>query len=135
TTLNGTGTGGQATDVAAAFANLGFDTSPGVGDAERFDFAQTVIRYKAGEEANAQFVASQLVAGAQLEQVADTGLADVQVITGLDFAGVKPTLVPPTTTAPPAPSPSTPRPSTTRPDLPTTTVLGEVPQAPEGASC
>ncbi|MET0664887.1 MAG: LCP family protein [Acidimicrobiales bacterium] len=132
TTLNGTGTGGQATEVAAAFANLGFDTSPGIDDAERFDFAQTVIRYKAGDEANAQFVASQLVAGAQLEQVADTGLANVQVITGLDFAGVKPTLVPPTTAAP---SPSTPSPTTTLPDLPTTTVLGEVPQAPEGESC
>jgi LCP family protein required for cell wall assembly len=132
TTLNGTGTTGQATEVATGLSGLGFDTSPGTGDAERFDFAQTVIRYKAGDEAYAQFVASQLVAGAQLEQVADTGTADVQVITGLDYTGLAPTLVPPATTVPP---PSTPTPSTTLPDLPTTTVLGEVPQAPEGESC
>jgi LCP family protein required for cell wall assembly len=133
TTLNGTGTTGQATEVATGFANLGFDTSPGTGDAERFDFTQTVVRYRAGNEAGARFVASQLVAGAQLEQVADTGTADVQVVTGLDYAGIKPTLVPPATTAPPSSTPSTP--TTTLPDLPTTTVLGEVPQAPEGTTC
>jgi LCP family protein required for cell wall assembly len=128
TTLNGTGTGGQATEVAAGFSALGFDTSAGTGDAERFDFAQTLVRYKAGDEASARFVASQLVAGAQLEQVADTGTADVQVITGLDYAGVKPTLVPP-----PASTPAPP--STALPDLPTTTVVGVVPQAPEGEAC
>ncbi len=130
--LNGTGAAGQATETSSGFAALGFDTSPGTGDAERFDVAQTIVRYKPGDEANAQFVAAQLEAGAQLEQVVDTGVADVVVVTGFDYAGVKAALaVPPSTTTPP-PSTTT---STTLPDLPTTTVLGEVPTAPPGESC
>ena len=131
---NGTGTSGQATEVADGLASLGFDTSPGTGDAERFDFAETVIRYMPGQEATAQFVASQLEAGARLEQVPDTYAADVVVVSGFDYAGVKTTLVPPTTatTVPPSSTPTT---TTTLPDLPTTTVAGEVPVAPEGQSC
>ena len=132
---NGTGTAGQATEVATAFSALGFDTSPGIGDAERFDFAQTVIRHVAGAEATAQFVASQLEAGAQLEVVPDTLAADVVVVTGFDYAGVKATLVPPptATTVPPVSTPPTT--TTIAPDLPTTTVAGVVPTAPEGETC
>jgi hypothetical protein len=133
-TLNGTGTTGQATEVANALSALGFDVSPGTGDAESFAVAQTTIRYKAGEEANAAFVASQLTAGAVLQEVPDTGYADVVVVTGADFAGVSTSLVAPTTTAPTATTPSTTT-TTTLPDLPTTTVLGIVPQTPEGQSC
>jgi len=131
---NGTGSSGQATEVADGLAALGFDTSPGTGDAERFDFAETVVRYMPGQEATAQFVASQLEAGARLEQVPDTYAADVVVVTGFDYTGVKTTLVPPSTatTVPPASTPTT---TTTLPDLPTTTVAGEVPTAPEGQSC
>lgn len=131
---NGTGTSGQATEVADGLASLGFDTSPGTGDAERFDFAETVVRYMPGQEASAQFVASQLEAGARLEQVPDTYAADVVVVTGFDFAGVETTLVPPSTatSVPPASTPTT---TTTLPDLPTTTVAGEVPVAPEGQTC
>ena len=83
TTLNGTGTGGQATEVARPRSPPSASTPrQGSVTPRRFDFAQTLIRYKAGDEATARFVASQLVAGAQLEQVADTGFADVQVVTG-----------------------------------------------------
>ena len=66
----------------------------------------------------ARFVASQLEAGARLEQVPDTYAADVVVVTGLDYAGVKTTLVPPSTATsvprprrrPPRPCPTCPRP-------------------------
>ncbi len=128
---NGTGTSGQATDVADAYRNLGFDTSPGTGDAERFDFAETVVRHPPGQEATAQFVASQFQAGARLEQVPATYAADVIVVTGFDYAGVKTALVPPPS-APPDAAPTT---TTPLPDLPTTTVAGEVPVAPEGQTC
>jgi LCP family protein required for cell wall assembly len=134
--LNGTGTTGQATEVANGLAALGFDVSPGTGDAESFDVAQTTVRYKAGEEANAAFVASQLPGGAVLQEVPDTGYADVVVVTGADYAGVSGTLVSPTTTtAPTATTPSTTTTTTTLPDLPTTTVQGVVPETPEGESC
>ena len=118
---NGTGTSGQATEVSDGLSSLGFDTSPGTGDAERFDFAETVVRYMPGQEATAQFVASQLEAGARLEPVPNTYGVDVVVVTGFDYAGIKTTLVPPSTatTAPPASTTST-----TLPDLPTTTVAG-----------
>jgi len=133
--LNGTGTAGQAGDVAAALTALGFDTSPGTGDAEVTGVAQTTVRYVGGAEADARFVAGQFPGGATLEAVADTGLADVVVVTGADFTGVSPTLVPPPTTAPPSETPSTTTPSTTLPPLPTTTVPGIVPETPEGESC
>jgi hypothetical protein len=133
-TLNGTGASGQAGEVSAALTNLGFDTSPGTGDAEVTGIPQTTIRYAAGEEANAHFVASQLVAGAVLQQVADTGLADVVVVTGGDYTGVNTSLVAPTsTTAPPGTTP--PASTTTIPTIPSTTVLGIVPVTPEGESC
>jgi polyisoprenyl-teichoic acid--peptidoglycan teichoic acid transferase len=92
---NGTGTTGEATEVADALAELGFDTSPGTGDAEGFDFERTLVRYTAGHEAVAQFVAAQLEAGADLEEVADAGGADVRVVTGADYAGVTSELEPP----------------------------------------
>ncbi len=134
--LNGTGTGGQATEVSSGLAALGFDTSPGTGDAETFGAPTTVVRTTAGNEATAQFVASQLVNGATVEVVADTGGADVVVVTGGDYAGVVTSLVAPTTTTTlAAPSTTAVAPSTTLPPLPTTTVAGIVPTTPEGQSC
>lgn len=134
--LNGTGTAGQATDVTSGLAALGFDTSPGSGDAETFAQPTTLVRYVNGNEATARFVASQLVAGATLEAVADTGGADVVVVTGADYAGVQSALVPPPTTAPAPSTTVAPAPSTTLPPLPTTTVAGVVPPpTPEGEDC
>ena len=94
---NGTGATGQATEVAEAFAGLGFDTSPGTGDAENFDFARTVVRYAPGNEATAAFVAAQVEGGADLQEVGSTYIADVIVVTGADYAGLTSELVPPPT--------------------------------------
>jgi LCP family protein required for cell wall assembly len=94
---NGTGASGQATDVADAFAALGFDTSPGTGDAESFDFGHTIVRYGPGNEAAAQFVAAQIEGGADLQEVGSTYVADVIVVTGADFAGLTADLQPPPT--------------------------------------
>ena len=63
--------------MADAFADLGFDTSPGTGDAESFDFGHTVVRYAPGNEADAQFVAAQIEGGADLQEVGSTYVADV----------------------------------------------------------
>ncbi|MCB1005397.1 MAG: LytR C-terminal domain-containing protein, partial [Acidimicrobiales bacterium] len=59
----------------------------GTGDAERFDFANTVVRYTPGNEAAADLARRYLAAGAQLEEVAELP-APVVVVTGLDYAGV-----------------------------------------------
>jgi LCP family protein required for cell wall assembly len=94
---NGTGATGQATEVADAFAGLGFDTSPGTGDAENFDFGRTLVRYAPGNEAVAEFVAAQIEGGADLQEVGSTYVADVIVVTGADFTGLTADLVPPPT--------------------------------------
>jgi LCP family protein required for cell wall assembly len=132
--LNGTGATGQATEVTNGLSSLGFDVSPGTGDAETFDIPQTVVRYRAGEEAGAALVAAQFPGGAVLQEVPDTGVADVILVTGADYAGVGTTLVVPTATTTP-PADTTPVPTTTLPDLPTTTVQGVVPVTPEGEDC
>jgi polyisoprenyl-teichoic acid--peptidoglycan teichoic acid transferase len=134
--LNGTGTSGQAGEVSGSLGALGFDTSPGTGDAENFTVPRTLVRYEAGNEGLAGLVASQLVAGAELQLVEDTGYADVAVVTGADFAGVTTTLTAPPTTAPATSDASTTTTSTTLPLIPTTTQLSEVPPpAPAGEDC
>lgn len=121
--LNGSGTSGQATTVSDDLSGVGF-TVIGTGDAERFDFANTVVRYTPGNEAAADLTMRYLAAGAQLEEVADLP-APVVLVTGLDYAGVNPT---------PAPSNLTTTTTTTAPadggTTTTTEVIGEVPGPP-----
>ena len=140
---NGTGATGQATEVADALAALGFDTSAGTGDAERFDFERTLVRHQPGDEALAEFVAAQLVGGADLQEVGATYVADVIVVTGADYAGVEDGLQPPP--APVGPADGGPT-SDTAPDTTTidpgddtvtstTYAYGEVPSTPADQDC
>jgi hypothetical protein len=94
---NGTGTDGQAGDVAEGLDRLGFDTSPGTGDAENSDFDHSVVRYSSDDnEAEARFVAAQIEGGADVEQVDSIAAgADVEVVTGADFDGISSDLQPP----------------------------------------
>jgi hypothetical protein len=126
---NGSGTSGQAGEVAEAMGAAGFNVT-GQGDAERFDFAQTTIRYQPGQEAAADLVRRSLDGPAVLEEVPLIDGADVILITGQDFAGVRAEPAPPddqspTTTAPTAETPAAPDPAT-----PSTTVVGAVPPDP-----
>ncbi len=135
---NGTGTSGQATEAAEAYAGLGFDTSPGTGDAERFDFERTLVRYQPGSEALAQFVAAQLVNGADLQEVGATYIADVIVVTGADYAGLKDTLQPPPVPLDAAAGGAPPAGGTTPDDDPatsTTYAYGEVPAEDPSQAC
>jgi LCP family protein required for cell wall assembly len=136
---NGTGAVGQATEVADRLAALGFDTSPGTGDAEGFDFTRTVVRYQAGNEAAAQYIAAQLVNGADLQEVGATYVADVIVVTGTDYAGVEASLQPPPTPlggsgggTVPATTPAGPGPGSV---TSTTYAYGEVPSTPPDQVC
>ncbi len=94
--LNGTGTDGQAGEVAEDLDRLGFDTSPGTDEAENADFGHTVVRFTSGNEAQARFVAAQIQGGADVEEVDSVpGGADVAVVTGGDIDGVSSDLQPP----------------------------------------
>jgi LCP family protein required for cell wall assembly len=92
---NGSGTDGQAGEAAEGLDRLGFDTSPGTGDAESSDFEQSVVRYGGDNEAEAAFVAAQVKGGADVEQVDSSIEADVELITGSDFEGIEDDLQPP----------------------------------------
>lgn len=84
--LNGSGVGGAASRTAAALAGFGFQTT-GTGDADRFSYQRTVIRYGKGQLDKARLVQAYLRAGAVLEE--DRTLSvDVVLVVGRDFAGV-----------------------------------------------
>jgi hypothetical protein len=141
----------MAATAANQLRTLGFSIPTGfTSNAERFDFAQTTIRYLPGGEERAQHVASYLVAPPAFEQVNFLLDADVSVVVGADWQGVLtspgPTLpLPTTTTAPPVTSrgqrTTTTTTTTTVPGASTstssttTTTLGVVPQTPQDVRC
>jgi LCP family protein required for cell wall assembly len=132
TVLNGTGRPGEASAASDGLVAAGF-TSAGTGEAERFDIARTVVRYPAGQAAAADLVARYLEAGADLEEVPGPVGADVVVVTGADFTGVRTTPVPATSsTVPPAGASTT---TTTTGPTTTTSVIGQVPEPPPGSDC
>lgn len=133
--LNGSGEPGQAGRVSAGLAEAGF-TSAGTGEADAFGIARTVVRYKAGEGPAADLVARYLTAGADLEEVTSSIGADVVVVTGTDFAGVRTSPTPSTSSTSTSQRPGTPTSSSTvsRPTT-TTTVIGQVPTPPPDARC
>ena len=58
---NGTPTAGLGSKAADDLRGVGFSIPPEyVGDADRFDYTQTVVRYLPGDEAKAEQVASRL---------------------------------------------------------------------------
>lgn len=138
--LNGSGMTGQAGAVSDALAAVGFGTV-GAGEAERFDVTETVVRYTAGGEAKADLVARHLEPGARLERVDGALGADVVVVTGSRYAGVRDTPRPAmpsttvTTTATTAPSTTTTIGGTTSPSTTSSTVVGMVPEPPPGVDC
>lgn len=139
--LNGSGVPGQAGAASDALVQAGF-TSAGTGEAESFELSRTVVRYPTGQAAAADLVARHLVAGADLEEVEGSVGADVVLVTGTDYAGVRTSPVASTsstteaaTEAPTAPVSSTTS-TTARPASTTTTaVIGRVPEPPAEADC
>ncbi len=129
--LNGTGRAGEAGLVSKALAAAGFGAA-GTGD-EGGAVAHTIVRYQAGQEAAAELVARYLDAAVEFQLVSEELPADVVVVSGFDYLGVR------ATPRPPSPSTSTSVGSapTTPTTLPTTTtsVVGEVPDPPPEVNC
>lgn len=130
--LNGSGLPGEAGAASDALVAAGF-TSAGTGEAERFDIARTVVRYPAGQAAAADLVARHLVAGAALEEVDGSVGADVVLVTGADFAGVRSAPLP--ATSPPPTTVQPPSTTSTTGSTTTTSVIGQVPEPPPGSGC
>ena len=106
--LNGNGADGAASSNASALQKAGFQVI-GSGDADAFTYTTSVIRYAPGQEAKANLLKSYLYSGATLTQDSTLGTADVALVVGSDFTGVRASPVAtapsPTTTAP-APNPA-----------------------------
>jgi hypothetical protein len=141
---NGSGTKNQATDVSTRLASLGYDASI-TRDASRVQ-ARTVVRYAPGLQAQADLLARQLAAGAQLQ--ADTSLSGAAVpvvlVTGTDFTSVLDQPTPSTsstststlsTSSTAAKGSSTSSTSTTVAREVAQAVGYEVGEPPEGVSC
>jgi polyisoprenyl-teichoic acid--peptidoglycan teichoic acid transferase len=87
--LNGTGTPGVAGDTSAALGQAGFSPS-GSGDADKFGYAKTEIRYNPAAQAKAALLARYL--GGVGKLVADPTVRgpDVVLVVGSDWKGVTP---------------------------------------------
>jgi polyisoprenyl-teichoic acid--peptidoglycan teichoic acid transferase len=135
--LNGSGITGQARQASNDLAGAGFG-AVGVGEAERFDVTETIVRYTAGGEAKADLVARHLDPGARLELVDGPLEADVVVVTGTQYTGVRAVPRPPgpsTTTTTTMPASSNTSEGATTSSTTSTTVVGFVPEVPEGVDC
>ena len=99
---NGAGTAGLGSMVAADLARVGFDVV-GFGDAPDFDVVETVVRTTTDGRAAARLLARWLAVEVPIEIVEATSQGEVELVLGLDWAGVL-------ESARPAPEPSRPTP-------------------------
>ena len=96
--LNGAGVDGQAGEAAEALQRAGFNVA-GTGDADSFKYVKPVIRYGRGQEAKARLVQAHVAGGAQLTEDRTLLGADLVLVTGSGFQGIRS----PTEPAPAAP--------------------------------
>jgi LCP family protein required for cell wall assembly len=86
--LNGSGLPGQAEQAASGLRNAGFNVV-GTGNAPSFGFKQSEVLYAPGRQAEGQLVQSEVVGGASLGSSASLGAAQVALVTGSSFGGIK----------------------------------------------
>jgi LCP family protein required for cell wall assembly len=118
--LNGSGADSTASRAASALQLAGFKVIA-TGDADRYDYDQTVVRYGPGRQAKAALVRDSLAAGAVIRLDATLVTADVALILGADYTGVSapsqtdaPGSTPVSTTALPPSASATPGPPATK---------------------
>jgi LCP family protein required for cell wall assembly len=115
--LNGNGADGAAGRAAFALQNAGFVTI-GTGEADSFNYQRTMIYYAPGKQPKAELLQSYLQGGAGMEEDDTLGLADLTLVVGADYTGVRPgpgapnpNGGPATTAAPQSPGPTPAEPS------------------------
>lgn len=84
--LNGTDQAGLATDTSNILTEAGL-TSISIGNADRFDYAQTIIYNYNGKDATARFIAQLLGVPESAIQVTTptSALYDIEIVLGTDF--------------------------------------------------
>ena len=117
--LNGYGKEGAAAETGEALDKLGFNVADR-GDADKYGYTRTQIRYATGQQGKAELLQRYLSAGAVLREDASLRTVDAVLTLGSDYTGTR------TEPAPPAPAPSA---------APTTAPKGQTPAtpAPKGA--
>ena len=101
---NGSGRGGQATEVATALQRAGFVVS-GKGDADNFRYVKPIVRFGVGQREKALVLQAYVEGGASLVEDRTLSGGDLVLVTGSGFGGIKSGTPAPggatTTTAPP----------------------------------
>jgi LCP family protein required for cell wall assembly len=120
--LNGSGAEGQAREVSRDLGQVGFSVA-GIGQAESFRYAATVLRFAPGQRDKALVVQSRIQGATELREDATLrGGTDVVVVTGGSYAGVVGVARATTTTAKPAAkAPTTTAKAAAKAKAPTTT--------------
>ena len=119
--LNGTGTQGQASEVAGELSKEGFAIA-GTGQADSYRYIAPVIRYGKGQLDKAKVLQAYVAGGAQLREDLTLRGIDLVFVTGSQFQGVRnPTAPKPSTTTTAKPAPTT----TAKAGATTTTAKGK----------
>ena len=92
--LNGNGTEGIAAQVGTELSGVGFNVAD-KGDADRYTYSTTVVRYARAQQAKAQLLQRYLQAGATLREDDTLRTVDLALIIGSDYAGVRSQPAPP----------------------------------------
>jgi LCP family protein required for cell wall assembly len=88
--LNGTGADALASRAAAALEQAGFRVAS-KGDALTYDHVKTLVQYAPGQQAKAALLRNSLAAGATVEPDDSLSGADVAVVLGADYSGLRST--------------------------------------------
>jgi len=95
--LNGNGLEGSALVAANSLTQAGFKVAS-TANAPSHDYARTVVQYAPGQQAKAAFLRSSLVAGAEVQENRLLADADVALVLGVDYNGVRAAATPGLTT-------------------------------------
>lgn len=88
--LNGTGIGGQASKVAEDLQNAGFRlATPPTGDADSFRYEKPVIRHHPSAREDARLLEAYLQSGATIQEDRTLVTADIVLVTGTGYEGVR----------------------------------------------
>lgn len=109
--LNGNGADASASVAASSLTQAGYRVAS-TGDAPSYDYSQTIVRYAPGQQAKAAALKSALAAGASIEEDKNLVGADVALVLGTDYTGLRAAApAAPTTGAPGPGSPDTTKPA------------------------
>lgn len=87
--LNGTGKQGQAGEATAGLRQADFTIAGSPGEADRFTYKRTVVRYGSGQADKARLLQAYLPGGAVLQQDTNLQGVDLVLVTGDDYEGVR----------------------------------------------